>query len=68
MAKWQEHLISDSDKPDAGVWFLNDGEIARWDASILAWKVTGDRGFEPNWKNVVMQHGHFEFALSLDYA
>lgn len=58
-----KRLIPDSEAPLRVTQVLADGEVARWDASILAWKVTGDSGFYPNWRTVVMNHGKFSEVI-----
>lgn len=55
-----QRLIPDSEKPDKGVYVLSNGQIALWDAEILAWRVTGVHGFFPDWRKVVAYHGKFQ--------
>ncbi len=52
-------LIPEREKPTKGVWMLEDGNVAFWDADILAWRVTGTEGFQPDWRAVYLKHGKF---------
>jgi hypothetical protein len=54
-----KRLIPEREKPVKGVWMLEYGNVAFWDASIAAWRVTSNESFYPDWRIVYLKHGKF---------